>query len=275
MPRILAVLVCLVFAALISFHPDTSQNRQIVGRARARASQKNKFFSTAGSKRRQIPLDGTPMTAHHIRVNEDTVGGTSPIFLQQTEDPMGRLFFLEASLPRRANSADSNWPIGRQPLTRQFFVLIFLTDGTVFIVLLSRTVFCRSSMNVRLNVGRTIGICRASYGSPLKIRGRDLVEGSNSVEVTDGHLRIVIGDPAYGGWTWSYKGPWYRGWSTWWGEWGDHRYAKSWYQKFTRVIDPAFHMLRLNALRIERVGLPENNPGYFSGISLTVMITLT
>ena len=66
-----------------------------------------------------------------------------------------------------------------------------------------------------LNVGRMMKIfAGASYGAPLKIRGRDLVEGSNSVEVTDGHLRVVIGDPAYGGWTWSSSGPWYRGWSS-------------------------------------------------------------
>lgn len=101
------------------------------------------------------------------------------------------------------------------------------------------------------------------YGSPLKVRGRDLVEGSNNVEVTDGQLRVVVGDPAYGGWTWSYKGPWYRGWSTWWAEWGAHRYAKNWYQKLTRVIDPAFHMLRLNSLEIERVAAPAKQPGLF------------
>ena len=99
-----------------------------------------------------------------------------------------------------------------------------------------------------------------SYGSPLKIRGMELVEGSNNVEVTDGHLRIVIGDPAYGGWTWSYQGPWYRGWSTWWGEWGAHRYANNWYQKLTRVIDPAFHMLRINSLEIDRVRAPAKRP---------------
>ena len=92
-----------------------------------------------------------------------------------------------------------------------------------------------------------------SYGPPLKVRGRDLVEGSNVVEVTDEHLRVVVGDPAYGGWTWSYQGPWYRGWSSWWGEWGNHRYTESWYQKITRIIDPGFHHLRLNSLEIERV----------------------
>ena len=50
-----------------------------------------------------------------------------------------------------------------------------------------------------------------SYGVPLKIQGNRLVEGSEGVEVTDGHLRVVVGDPAYGGWTWSYPGPLWRG----------------------------------------------------------------
>jgi hypothetical protein len=99
-----------------------------------------------------------------------------------------------------------------------------------------------------------------SYGPPLKVRGRDLVEGSNVVEVTDEHLRVVVGDPAYGGWTWSYRGPWYRGWSSWWGEWGNHRYAESWYHKITRFIDPGFHHLRLNSLEIERVPPPRKIP---------------
>ena len=96
----------------------------------------------------------------------------------------------------------------------------------------------------------------SQFGPPLKIRGRDLVDGSNIVEVTDGSLRVVVGDPAYGGWTWSYEGPWHRGWSTWWGEWGDHRYAETWYQKLTRVIDPGFHHLRLSSLEVERVAAP-------------------
>jgi len=101
------------------------------------------------------------------------------------------------------------------------------------------------------------------YGVPLKARGVDLVEGSNIVEVTDGHLRIVVGDPAYGGWTWSYKGPWYRGWDKWWGKWGDYRYAETWYQKLTRVVDPGFHSLRLNSLEIERVSRPAKKPALF------------
>jgi len=99
-----------------------------------------------------------------------------------------------------------------------------------------------------------------SYGPPLKVRGRDLVEGSHIVEVTEKNLRIVVGDPAYAGWTWTYNGPWYRGWSRWWGEWGDHRYAENWYQKLTRVVDPGFHHLRLNSLEIERIPGPFKRP---------------
>ena len=105
----------------------------------------------------------------------------------------------------------------------------------------------------------------SQYGPPLKVRGRDLVEGSNVVEVIDGHLRIVVGDPAYGGWTWSYKrclaprmghvvGQMGR---------GDHRYAETWYQKLTRVIDPGFHHLRLNSVEIERVPAPAKWPAVF------------
>jgi hypothetical protein len=100
----------------------------------------------------------------------------------------------------------------------------------------------------------------SQFGPPLKIRGPGLVEGANIVEVTNKHLRIVVGDPAYGGWTWSYEGPWHRGWSTWWGKWGDHRYAETWYQKLTRVIDPGFHHLRLKWLEIERVVPPAKRP---------------
>jgi len=100
----------------------------------------------------------------------------------------------------------------------------------------------------------------SQFGPPLKVRGTDLVEGSNIVEVTHRNLRIVVGDPAYGGWTWFYKGPWYGGWRTWWGEWGDHRYAENWYQKLTRVIDPGFHHLRISSLEIERIVPPAKRP---------------
>ena len=102
-----------------------------------------------------------------------------------------------------------------------------------------------------------------SYGAPLKVGGMDLIEGSDIVEVTNGHLRIVVGDPAYGGWTWSYKGPWYRGWDMWWGKWGGHRYAETWRQKLMRVVDPGFHTLRLNSVEIERVATPAQQSWVF------------
>jgi hypothetical protein len=46
----------------------------------------------------------------------------------------------------------------------------------------------------------------ANYGPPLVVGGDRLVEGCGIVEVTESHLRIVVGDPAYGGWTWKYRG---------------------------------------------------------------------
>jgi hypothetical protein len=93
-------------------------------------------------------------------------------------------------------------------------------------------------------------------GAPLKIEGNRLVEGSAIVEVTEGHLRVVVGDPAYGGWTWSYQGPWYRGWHAWFGKLNHQRYAEIWYQKLTRTVDPGYHNLRLNSLEIERLVTP-------------------
>ena len=63
----------------------------------------------------------------------------------------------------------------------------------------------------------------ANYGPPLVVGGDRLVEGCGIVEVTDSHLRIMVGDPAYGGWTWRYRGPWYEGWRRWWGF--EHQYA--------------------------------------------------
>jgi hypothetical protein len=97
-----------------------------------------------------------------------------------------------------------------------------------------------------------------SFGAPLKIEGNRLVEGSGIVEVTDGHLRIVVGDPAYGGWTWSYKGPFWRGWKRWWKH--PSVFANNWYQKITRFVDPGFHSLRFNSLEIEPVGVPAKQP---------------
>lgn len=98
------------------------------------------------------------------------------------------------------------------------------------------------------------------YGPPLRVRGQQLVEGSHKVEVTEGHLRVVVGDPAYGGWTWSHRGPWYSEWNSWIGKWGNHRYAESWHQKLTRTVDPGFHHLRLNSLEIEKAPGPTEPP---------------
>jgi hypothetical protein len=98
----------------------------------------------------------------------------------------------------------------------------------------------------------------ANYGPPLVVGGDRLVEDCAIVEVTEGHLRIVVGDPAYRGWTWRYDGPWYRGWQRWWGF--EHQYAQSWYQKLRRVVDPGFHSLRLNSLAIEQIGAPTERP---------------
>lgn len=50
------------------------------------------------------------------------------------------------------------------------------------------------------------------YGAPLAVEGNRLIEGSDVVEVTEGHLRIVVGDVAYGGWVWAYPGPFFQGW---------------------------------------------------------------
>jgi len=98
-------------------------------------------------------------------------------------------------------------------------------------------------------------------GAPLVVTGDQLVEGTGRVEVTDGHLRVVVGDPAYGGWTWAYRGPWYRGWGSWW-RW-KHKFANGWYQKLTRTADPGFHSSRLNSLEIERVEPPPTRSSLF------------
>jgi hypothetical protein len=94
------------------------------------------------------------------------------------------------------------------------------------------------------------------YGAPLRVEGNRLIEGSGVVEVTDGQLRIVVGDPAYSGWIWAYHGPWYRGWKGWFGKWGQGRYAMGWYQKLARFVDPGFHSLRFNSLVIEKIPPP-------------------
>jgi hypothetical protein len=94
----------------------------------------------------------------------------------------------------------------------------------------------------------------ANYGWPMVVGGRQLVEGSGIVEVTDGHLRIVVGDPAYAGWTWHHPGPWYTGLKHWWNV--EYNYSADWYQTLTRTVDPGFHALSLNSLEVERVPTP-------------------
>jgi hypothetical protein len=94
----------------------------------------------------------------------------------------------------------------------------------------------------------------AVYGAPTVVGGRHLIESSGIVEVTEGHLRIVVGDPAYGGWTWDYAGPWYSELKHWWNF--EYNYAKGWHQRLTRTVDPGFHTLGLNSLEVERVAAP-------------------
>jgi len=103
---------------------------------------------------------------------------------------------------------------------------------------------------------RDVVFAGAKYGAPLLAGGMTLVEGGDIVEVTGGHLRVVIGDPAYAGWTWRHAGAWHEGWPNWFGRKDWQRYAESWYQKVTRTVDPGFHSLRLNSLAIEPVPAP-------------------
>ena len=96
---------------------------------------------------------------------------------------------------------------GAHPDNRPFIFRIDLPNGWY-------RVTCASAFGSISFVDQRSFKCRAhdvvfagsSYGAPLKIQGNRLVEGSEVVEVTDGHLRVVVGDPAYGGWTWSYQG---------------------------------------------------------------------
>ena len=83
------------------------------------------------------------------------------------------------------------------------------------------------------------------YGKPLVVSGDELIEGSGAVEVVHGQLRVVIGDPAYAGWTWSHPGPWYRGWGRCWGH--DEQYAANLIQRPSRYVYPVFCHLRPNA----------------------------
>jgi hypothetical protein len=151
---------------------------------------------------------------------------------------------------------------GAHPDNRPFVFRIDLPDGWY-------RVTCASAFRPVPLVDQRSFKCRAhdvvfagsSYGAPLKIQGDRLVEGSGIVEVTEGHLRVVVGDPAYGGWTWSYQGPLWRGWKW----WLKHPivFGKTWYQKIARFVDPGFHGLRLNALEIERVNAPAKRSPVF------------
>ena len=151
---------------------------------------------------------------------------------------------------------------GAHPDNRPFVFRIDLPDGWY-------RVTCASAFGPVPLVDQRSFKCRAhdvvfvgsSYGAPLKIQGNRLVEGSGVVEVTEGHLRVVVGDPAYGGWTWSYQGPLWSGWKW----WLRHPivFGKTWYQKVARFVDPGFHGLRFNALEIERVTEPAQQHSVF------------
>ena len=98
----------------------------------------------------------------------------------------------------------------------------------------------------------------AKYGAPTVVGGRHLVEGSGIVEVTDGHLRVVVGDPSYPGWTWSHADRWYADLQHWWRL--EYGYANNWWQRLTRTVDPGFHTLGLNSLEVKRVPTPASRP---------------
>jgi hypothetical protein len=98
----------------------------------------------------------------------------------------------------------------------------------------------------------------ADVGAPIVVGGKDLVEGSKIVEVTDGHLRVIVGDPAYSGWTYAFSGPWYRDLKYWWRF--EYNYANSLYQWFTRTVDPGFHSWKLNYIAFRQVAAPASRP---------------
>lgn len=154
----------------------------------------------------------------------------------------------------------ANWQ-GRHKENRPLVFRIDLPDGwyrvscasvdpgTKLPVVDQRCIKCRA---------HDVIIAGPDYGRPLTVRGNQLVEGEGIVEVTEGHLRIIVGDVAYRGWTWNYQGSWYKGWIRWLGL--EYKYANGWYQKLTRKVDPGFHMLRLNSLEIEEVDAPSARP---------------
>jgi hypothetical protein len=98
----------------------------------------------------------------------------------------------------------------------------------------------------------------ANYGPPTVVGGRRLGEGSGIVEVTEGHIRVVVGDPSYPGWTWSHAGDWYSDLRHW--RKVEFAFARDWWQKLTRSVDPGFHTLPLNSLKVERVRAPAGRP---------------
>ena len=161
-------------------------------------------------------------------------------------------------LHRRAGAELSNWQ-GTHRENRLIVFRVDLPDGWYRVACASvdpgvelpvidvRSVKCRSHDAV---------FAGPRHGPPLRVAGRALVEGKSWVEVTERHLRIVVGDPAYAGWVSRHPGPWWRGWRKWFAREGDHRYAEDWLGKLTRVIDPGFHNLRLNSLVIEPASPP-------------------
>jgi hypothetical protein len=84
------------------------------------------------------------------------------------------------------------------------------------------------------------------------------VEGSAIVEVTGGHLRVVVGDPSYSGWKWRHVGPWYSDLSHW--KKVEFAYTQNWWQRLTRTVDPGFHTLSLNSLQVQGVPAPVGRP---------------
>ena len=98
----------------------------------------------------------------------------------------------------------------------------------------------------------------AKYGPPTVVGGRQLVQGSGIVEVSDGHLRVVVGDPSYPGWKWSHVGPWFSDLSHW--RKVEVAYTQNWWQRLTRTVDPGFHTLSLNSLKVEAVPAPAGRP---------------
>ena len=115
---------------------------------------------------------------------------------------------------------------------------------------------CQAASRWSINAASNAGLTMWCLPALITVRRRwwvddSWVEGSGIVEVTDGHLRVVVGDPSYPGWTWSHRGQWFADLKHWWKV--EYNYARDWQQRLTRSIDPGFHMLSLNSLEVERV----------------------